>query len=94
MIEYTTALVLILITYFVAVVNIKLYIFGILMILIDVFTLLPEPIRTGQVIVGYSLSGGVLTALTVNYSWLSIIAIVGMALCGFTMIMRMAGRLD
>jgi hypothetical protein len=94
MIEYTTAILLILLTYLVAVINIRLYIFGILMVLIDVFTLLPEPISTGQVIVGYSLSGGILTALTVNYLWLQTVAVIGMLLCVCTAIMKMAGRFD
>jgi hypothetical protein len=78
----------------VAVVNIKLYVFSFLIIFIDIFTLLPEPINSGQVVVGYVLNGSTLTPLYENFLWLRLIIIVGMVLCSLTAIGKMAGGFD
>jgi len=93
MIEYTTALLLILITYLVAVINIKFYILSLLIVPLDVFILLPEPITTGEVIVGYYLTGSTITPLLQTFEWLRIVILVGMVLCSATAIMKMSGRL-
>lgn len=94
MIEYTTALLLILITYVVAIINIKFYILSLLIVPLDIFILLPEPITSGEVIVGYYLSGGVITPLMQTFDWLRIVILIGITLCSMTAIIKMTGRLD
>lgn len=94
MMEYSTALVFILITYIVAILNIKLYITGLLMVIIDILVMLPEPISTGEVIVGYLTTGSTLTPLIQSFSWIQIIAIIGMLLCAMTTILKMVGVFD
>jgi len=92
--EYSTAMVLILITYIIAIINIKMFILGILMTIIDIIVMLPEPISSGQVIVGYLATGSVLTPLIVSYSWIQIIAVIGILLCIMTTVLKMVGVFD
>lgn len=94
MIEYSTVLLLIFVTYLVAIINVKFYILSLLIVPIDIFVLLPEPINTGEVIVGYYLSGGIITPLLQTFSWLRIVILVGLTLCSMTAIIKMTGRLD
>lgn len=94
MIEYSTVLLLIFVTYLVAVINIKFYILSLLIVPIDIFVLLPEPITTGEVIVGYYLSSGVPTPILQYFDWLGITILIGMALCSMTAIIKMAGKFD
>lgn len=94
MIEYTTALILIFLTYIVAVINIKIPIFGILVVIIDVMVLLPEPLQTGLVIIGYTIENGIATPVTQSFSWLTIIGVIGIAFCIMTAIIKMTGEMD
>jgi hypothetical protein len=92
LIEYTTAILLILITYAVAVINIKFDLFTYIIILVDIFTIVPDVILgNGSVIVGYSWVNSVLTPLVVSFSWLRIVSILGMAACIITAIMKETG---
>lgn len=92
--EYSTALILILITYIVAIINIKMFVLGILISIVDIIIMLPEPITSGQVIVGYLATGSVLTPLIVSYPWIQTVAIIGILLCVMTTIMKMVGVFD
>jgi hypothetical protein len=95
LIEYTTALLIILLTYAIAVINIKFYLFSILIALVDIFTIVPDiVVNNGSVVVGYSLVGSTLTPLTVSYPWLRILALIGITLCASTAILKMFGRFD
>jgi hypothetical protein len=94
MMEYNTALVLIFLTYIVSIINIKMYIVGLLMVIIDILIMLPEPLSTGQVVVGYLNVGSVLTPLTQVYPWIRVIGVIGILLCSVTIIMKMLGVFD
>jgi len=94
MMEYNTALILIFLTYIVSVVNIKMYLLGLIMVIIDILIMLPEPLSTGQVVVGYLSVGSVLTPLTQIYPWIRMVAVIGILLCSVTIIMKMLGVFD
>lgn len=93
MIEYGTVLILILLTFLTAVVNVKIPIFGYIVIVIDLFTLLPEPITSGSVIVGYSYANSVVTPIMQSFSWLPIVIILGIVFSAFTAILKTVGSI-
>lgn len=93
MMEYTTVLILIFLTYIVAIINIKFPILGFLVTLIDLIVFLPEPLTSGLVIIGYTLSGSIATPITQTFSWLTIVIITGMVLCISTALLRMSNRI-
>jgi hypothetical protein len=93
MIEYMTALILIVITYIVAITNVKLPIFGYIIIFVDLVAFLPEPISTGQVIIGYTLSGSIPTPIFQTFSWLQYVIIVGIALSSLTAVLKTLGEI-
>lgn len=94
MIEYSTVLILIFLTYLVAITNIKIPIFGFLIIFIDLMALLPEPLQTGLVVIGYTVSGSVATPIYQTFSWLTIVGVIGIVLCAVTFLLKMTGGLD
>ena len=92
MIEYTTALLLILITFIVSMINIKFSLFSYIIVIIDAFVLVPDLIiNNGLVIVGYNLVGSNLVPLTVSYSWLRIVTILAILLCIVTAMIKETG---
>jgi hypothetical protein len=92
--EYNTALILIFLTYIISIVNIKMYLIGLIMVIIDILIMLPEPLSTGQVVVGYLAVGSVLTPLIQTYPWIRLIGVIGILLCSVTVIMKMLGVFD
>ena len=94
MIEYTTVLILILLTYLIAIINIKIPIFGFIIIFIDIMTLIPEPLQTGLVVIGYTVSGSIATPIYQTFSWLTLIIIIGILFCTLTAILKMTGGID
>ena len=94
MIEYTTVLIMILLTYIVAIINIKIPILGLLIVIIDLMVFIPEPLQTGLVIIGYTVNESIATPVTQSFTWLTIVIIIGLVLCLSTTIIKMAGGFE
>jgi hypothetical protein len=92
MIEYTTVLILILCTYIFAISNIKLPILGLIIVIIDILSLLPQPIVSGTVIIGYNIISGIAYPIVQNFSWLPLVIVVGIFFNLMTMLMKLDGR--
>jgi len=91
MIEYTTVLILIFLTYLTAVINIKIPIVGALMCIIDALIMIPDPLTTGRVIIGYNVIGTVASPIIVSFSWLTIVIVIGIFINVGTVIIKYEG---
>jgi hypothetical protein len=80
MIEYTTALAVLLLTFLMGLVSVRIPLAGFIVMALDLILLI-DPIQNSRVIIGYSYSGGVATAITQTFTWLPLTCTVAIMWC-------------
>lgn len=93
MIEYTTALLLILLTFAVMLTNIKLPILGLIVIAVDMVALYPDVLNGGTVIIGYSMANNIATPVLQSFAWIQYAAIISIVFCAMSFSLRVMGRI-
>jgi len=91
MIEYSLALVAILLTFICGIISIRLPLTGFIVTTLDL-VMMGDVIIGGPVIIGYTYSSGVATPITQTFAWLPLTITVAMLFCLAGGLLRMVYR--
>jgi hypothetical protein len=91
MIEYSLVLGAVLLTFIMGIVSVRVPLTGFIVVTLDL-VMMVDVIMGGPVIIGYTYSSGVATAITQSYDWMPLTIVVAMLFCLAGGLIRMASK--